>query len=313
MKKLSLFSVCASILISVTVLISPAIAQTVDLMAYDDGTCGTYPNVHEGQYLRQHFLTSDFGISGDLAVEIVRIYWGYSSGDFAGDIFLRDHDADDVTIYAGSFSAVTQKGWIEYDVSHLNFESDDFYVELWQTVGSGAICADKEVPYHLRSEASTKDPIGDEWHLFNFPEYQKHELDFGIRIAGTDIHVTIDIKPGSYPNCFNINGHGVIPVAILGNADFDVTSIDSSTLSFAGLSVRVRGNKGALCHIEDVSGDFSNPNGLPDGYLDLVCQFEDDPDEWVIGDDEAELTGNLLPEFGGIPINGSDSICVKPE
>jgi hypothetical protein len=39
MKNLSLFSVCVSILITVPVLIIPAIAQTVDLMAYDDGTC----------------------------------------------------------------------------------------------------------------------------------------------------------------------------------------------------------------------------------------------------------------------------------
>jgi hypothetical protein len=51
--------------------------------------------------------------------------------------------------------------------------------------------------------------------------------------------VEIDIKPGSYPNCFNINGHGVIPVAILGSADFDVAQIDVTTLDFAGLQVRV--------------------------------------------------------------------------
>jgi hypothetical protein len=31
--------------------------------------------------------------------------------------------------------------------------------------------------------------------------------------------VGIDIKPGSDPNCFNINGHGVIPVAILGSSE----------------------------------------------------------------------------------------------
>jgi hypothetical protein len=243
----------------------------------------------------------------------VRIYWGYGSEDFTGDIFLRDHDTN-VPIYAGSFSEVPWDMWIEYDVSHLNFVSDHFYVELWWTSGYGTICADTNDPYHLRSEVDTYPPLGDEWRLFTYPEYPSSDLDFGIRIAGNAyIQITIDIKPGSYPNCFNINGHGVIPVAILGSTDFDVTTIDYATLSFAGLGVRVRGNKGPLCHIEDVSGDFSNPEGAPDGYLDLVCQFEDDPDAWVIGDEEAELTGNLLPQFGETPINGSDSICIKPE
>ena len=36
------------------------------------------------------------------------------------------------------------------------------------------------------------------------------------------LQVAIDIKPGSDPNCFNNNGNGVIPVAILGSASFDV-------------------------------------------------------------------------------------------
>lgn len=121
--------------------------------------------------------------------------------------------------------------------------------------------------------------------------------------------VSFDIKPGDDPNCMNINGHGVIPTAILGSEDFDVTQIDASTLRFAGLEVRVRGKKGPMCHVEDVSGD----GGVPDGYLDLVCQFEDDPSQWEPGDDTAEVIGNLFEQFGGTPIVGSDSICVTQE
>jgi hypothetical protein len=112
--------------------------------------------------------------------------------------------------------------------------------------------------------------------------------------------VNIDIKPGSDPNCFNINGNGVVPVAILGNEDFDVTQIDPTTLLFGGLEVRVRGNKGPLCSFE-----YSNV----DAYLDLVCHFEDDADSWVPGDDEATLTGSLSD---GQLFEGSDSICIVP-
>lgn len=134
-----------------------------------------------------------------------------------------------------------------------------------------------------------------------------------VSVQTGDLNIDIDIKPGSYPNCFNINDHGVIPVAILGGQDFDVTTVDTTTLFFGGLQVRVRGNKGPLCHIEDVSGDFSNIGGTPDGYDDLVCQFEDDSSTWVPVSAEAELTGSLLPEFGQILIIGSDSICIKPD
>ena len=124
----------------------------------------------------------------------------------------------------------------------------------------------------------------------------------------SSIEVVIDIKPGSYPNAINKNGKGVIPVAILGSADFDVTYIDVSTLSFAGLEVRIKGNDKPQCSFEDVSGDFSGgPEGEPDGYLDLVCQFVDDMSSWTVGDGEATLTGLLLD---GTPFEGTDSIKV---
>jgi hypothetical protein len=114
------------------------------------------------------------------------------------------------------------------------------------------------------------------------------------------VPVNIDIKPGSDPNCFNINGHGVIPVAILGAADFDVYNVDVTSLLFGGLEVRVRGNSGPVCSVEDANYDV---------YPDLVCHFEDDSAAWTAGEGEATLTGSLL---NGEPIEGTDSICVVP-
>lgn len=135
------------------------------------------------------------------------------------------------------------------------------------------------------------------WIMSNIP----------IKLAAPAKEVEIDIKPGSYPNSLNINGHGVIPVAILGSADFDVTQIDLSTLRFAGLEVRVKGNGAPQCSIKDVSGDFTNPEGAPDGYQDLVCQFVDNPDTWLPGEGVAKLMGNLLD---GTPIEGTDEIII---
>lgn len=131
-------------------------------------------------------------------------------------------------------------------------------------------------------------------------EYQYAESTQTLSPISETLTVGIDIKPGSDPNCFNINGHGVIPVAILGDADFDVSQVDTSSLSFGGLSVRIRGKKGTLCSI-----DYSNS----DNYLDLICHFEDDADNWEAGNSTATLTGNLLDSTA---FEGTDSICVVP-
>lgn len=114
--------------------------------------------------------------------------------------------------------------------------------------------------------------------------------------------VDIDIKPGSYPNCFNNDGNGVIPVAILGTENFDVTQVNPGTCSLEGLGVKVAGKSNKLmAHIEDVNND---------GYNDLVLQIEDVENVFQEGD--ATLTGNLYEEYGGIPIEGTDSICLVP-
>jgi len=114
------------------------------------------------------------------------------------------------------------------------------------------------------------------------------------------LEVSIDIKPGETPNCFNINDHGVIPVAILGSVDFDTAQVDASTLDFNGLAVRVRGNGQPSYSIDDVNGD---------GFPDLACRFEDNADSWLAGASEALVTGNL---FDGTAFQGVDSICLVP-
>jgi len=117
------------------------------------------------------------------------------------------------------------------------------------------------------------------------------------------IEVDIDVQPGSYPNSLNINGNGLIPVAILGSADLDVLTIDVASLDFVGLEVRVKNNGTPQCSVEDVNGD---------GYNDLVCHFVDDTTDWIEGTTIGTLTGRLTPEFGEIWIVGYDEIRVVP-
>lgn len=133
------------------------------------------------------------------------------------------------------------------------------------------------------------------------------DLPYELEITGTippcsqDIQVVIDIQPGNAANTININGNGVIPVAILGSVSFDVNQIDISSLQFAGLDVRVRGNGVPQCAVEDVNADAIG---------DLVCQFVDDATQWSPDNGTASLTGNLRSEFGGTAFHGSDVINI---
>lgn len=125
-----------------------------------------------------------------------------------------------------------------------------------------------------------------------------------IAITTLVVTVPIDIKPGSDPNCFNNNDKGVIPVAILGSANFDATKVDDSTVKLEGLAIKAVGKKGnLLSHIEDVNAD---------GFSDLVVQIQDQDSTFQEGTTTATLTGNLKAEFGGTPIKGTDSICIVP-
>jgi len=113
------------------------------------------------------------------------------------------------------------------------------------------------------------------------------------------IEVVIDIKPGSFPSCFNNDGNGIIPVAIFGSDTFDVHQVDVSTVLLEGLSVAMKPNGKYMAAYEDVNAD---------GHLDLVVKFNDEDGIFDPGDEYATLTGNLLDDT---PFFGVGDICVR--
>jgi hypothetical protein len=89
---------------------------------------------------------------------------------------------------------------------------------------------------------------------------------------GSPIDVTLDIKPGSCPNPVNPASRGVLPVALLGSHDFEVSSIDVSSLQLEGVAP-------LRSSIEDVGtsgigGDECNcASNEKDGVADLLMKF----------------------------------------
>jgi parallel beta-helix repeat protein len=108
--------------------------------------------------------------------------------------------------------------------------------------------------------------------------------------------VPIDIKPGSFPNCFNNNGHGVVPVAIMSNKVFNATRVNPSTLTIDGVLVKPKDH-----------GTVTDVNG--DGLLDLVVHFLDVNGTYKPGVTIGTINGQT---YENVPIMGKDSICIVP-
>ena len=124
--------------------------------------------------------------------------------------------------------------------------------------------------------------------------------------AAIAVEVAVDIKPGSCPNPVNVKAKGVLPVAILGTADFDVTTIDPDSISLEGVAP-----------IRWALEDVATTSDGPDGYPDLTLKFDVQAIVAALGpvqDDEEvslTLTGTLLEDFGSLPIVGTDYVIIK--
>lgn len=119
------------------------------------------------------------------------------------------------------------------------------------------------------------------------------ELDAVEALMIKMIKVSIDIKPGSFPNSINLGSKGNVPVAILSSPAFDATTVDRNTVIFAGASPLSIGQTP-----EDVNGD---------GLLDVVLHFKTQDLNLQPGDTEACLTGKTL---AGQDIEGCDSVRI---
>lgn len=175
-----------------------------------------------------------------------------------------------------------------------------------KTIFGGAItAANLSAPF---SPFFPPDPSGEVALTFYTENYTVAVLLNGIYYVGEMLllpadddpiihRVTMDIKPGSATNPFNIRSQGQLPVAVLGSAEVNVGQIDIASLKLAGLTpIRYE--------VTDVQGD---------GYADLVLHFRDQDVARVLAgvtDGEVvglELTGVLRDST---LLKGTDSVTV---
>lgn len=91
--------------------------------------------------------------------------------------------------------------------------------------------------------------------------------------------IAIDIKPDSSDNIVRAGAWRVLPVAILGSEELDVTSINPRTIRLNGVDIMLVGKSDkSLCVEKDINGD---------SYKDLLCDvrstgFKIDEGEYTI-------------------------------
>ena len=108
--------------------------------------------------------------------------------------------------------------------------------------------------------------------------------------------VTIDVIPGNNSNAIQLQPNRLITVAVLGNAEFDATSIDAKSVTFG---------PGNACEVHK-QGHFQDANS--DGFTDLVLHFRCGDTGILPGTSTVVLRGRLSD---GERIEGSDWVKAK--
>lgn len=135
--------------------------------------------------------------------------------------------------------------------------------------------------------------------------------------------VNIDIKPGACPNSINTKANGVITIAVAGNEEFDVSTIDPTSIRLSregsyhrfkmppirwSIGDEATAFEGGLCDCHEWTGD---------GFPDLLLKFEKRRVSKAFNLDRYGgetmpflITGNLYEEYGGLLIEGWDCLHI---
>jgi hypothetical protein len=149
-----------------------------------------------------------------------------------------------------------------------------------------------------------------------------------VRGVEAELEISLDVKPGGCPNSFNPKSHGVLPVALVGSDDFDVTRVDVASLRLARADgtgepvAPLAGPPGPQTQVVDVStpyeGETCDCSKLAgDGTLDLEARFASDDLVPALGLDvaapgalvELVLTGELVD---GTTFSATDCVRLVP-
>ena len=124
---------------------------------------------------------------------------------------------------------------------------------------------------------------------------------------------------GSCPNPLKVKAKGVLPVAILGTENLDVTRIAPDSILLEGVAPLRWDSEDVATPFEPFTGRVNRDDCtvlVKDGYLALPLKFDAQEILAALGsvDDRQvkvlQLTGNWQEDWGGTPIIGEDVLLI---
>ena len=126
-------------------------------------------------------------------------------------------------------------------------------------------------------------------------------VDAGFRTwVETVATIGVEVRPGDGPAAINPRSMGMLAVALLGDAEFDVAQVDPSSVGVSGVPVQMLPNGHFMAAIEDANGD---------GFMDLVVHVSV-ADLDLVGD-EAEILVTATT-WSGPSLRGTDRVKLVP-
>lgn len=282
------------------------IQNDVDGDTLDGGSGYTHPNDWVN-ILKTGNLIYEMALVGDAvdtqrvqdAIDYIERHWNDAGGCGTG---WKDHRQAMFTM---------MKGFEAFGIDKIDLDGDSILEHDWFDEVSTHLVGTQNADGSWPPDCWAGQIMSTAWALLTLER----------AVPAVEIPVFVDIKPQSCPNPLNTKSKGVLPVAVLGTEDFDVTQIDPATvvLSREDVDEAVPVLRWAY---EDVAtpfeGELCDCHTLgPDGYLDLTLKFSTPKLVETLnlkavagGTIPLTLTGNLLEEFGGTPIRGQDCVWV---
>ena len=201
--------------------------------------------------------------------------------------------------YAYSYVFDGKIGYLDYALANTYFARYIDDVTVWHINADEPDLIDYDTSFKLPAQQA----------IFAPDAFRSSDHDPVIVTLSFYYDFLVDIMPGSCENPLNVKRPGVLPVAILGTADFDVTMIDPASITLAGVAP-------LRWSYEDVSSAYDCAIKGGDGYLDLVFHFDAQQISLALGEvNDGDLiilniAGTLIPEFGGVPAVGEDMVWI---
>jgi len=235
----------------------------------------------EGNDVNQYFIPlGGFGLHG-IAVDKNYIYWTDCAHWTIGRANLDGSSPNNYWIQSSPTNGIMGPNGVTVTATHIYWTNSNNTIgranldgtdpEIWIT---GQQDLDLTLPFgiaahgdfiywsnHFYGHIGRSDLSG----IATMHWFETHTNVGYIAFTPDYINVSIDIKPGSYPNTINLTSNGVVPVAILSSDTFDATTVDPITVTLAGAGVRLKGNGTPIASYQDVNKD---------GRLDIVVQVE---------------------------------------